>query len=80
MQGCGSHTDYYPGDERLQPLSIAVKELIPLVIAAAVIGQQCRGKIINFQVNNLEVVQIIYAVILTYVTDWTDPSFYFCFH
>ena len=63
--GCGAfwspHWFQLQWDDRLQPLSIAVKELIPIVIAAAVFGRQWKGKIILFQVDNLGVVQVINA-------------------
>ena len=61
--GCGAfwspHWFQLQWDEKMQPLSIAVKELIPIVIAAAVFGGHWRGKIIMFQVDNLAVVQTI---------------------
>ena len=68
--GCGTfwspHWFQLQWDEKLQSLLIAVKELIPIMIAAAVFGHYWRGKIIKFQVDNLGVVQIVNA---TYCRD-----------
>ena len=46
---------------RLQLLSIAVKELIPVVLAAATFGHQWSGKVVEFVVDNAAVVEIIKA-------------------
>ena len=46
-------------DDRVQPLSIAVKEFIPIVIVAAVFGCQWNGKIVMFQVDDFAVMQVI---------------------
>ena len=63
--GCGAfwspHWFQLQWDDRLQTLSITVKELIPIVVAAAVFGRQWKGKIVLFQVDNLAVVQVLNA-------------------
>lgn len=45
----------------LQDASIQVKELIPVVLAAALYGREWRGKVVQFVVDNLAVVEIIRA-------------------
>ena len=45
----------------LKDLSIAVKELIPVVLAAAMFGPQWSRKVIQFEVDNIAVVQVIEA-------------------
>ena len=42
-------------------MSIAVKELIPVVLAAAIFGRQWSGKVIQFKIDNAAVVQMIEA-------------------
>ena len=46
---------------RLQPLPIATKELIPIVLAAAIWGSHWSGKIVLFRVDNMAVVEAINA-------------------
>ena len=41
------------------PLSIAVKELVPVVLPAAIFGQQWQGHLIQFSVDNMSVVHIV---------------------
>ena len=43
----------------LQFLSIAVKELIPVIIAAALFGHRWRGRLIQLSVDNMSVVHIL---------------------
>ena len=43
----------------LQDVSITVKELIPVVLAAAIFGPQWTGKVIQFKIDNAAVVQVI---------------------
>ena len=42
-----------------QPLSIAIKELIPVVIAAALFGRQWQGHLVQMVVDNMSVVQVL---------------------
>ena len=46
---------------KLQHLSIAIKELIPVVLAAATFGHQWSGKVVEFIVDNEAVVEVINA-------------------
>ena len=46
---------------RLRPLSIAVKEMCPVVLAAATFGQGWKGKVVQFVVDNEAVVEVIKA-------------------
>ena len=46
-------------DSRSQPLSIAIKEMMPVVFAAAVFGCSWSGKIVQFNVDNKAVVDIV---------------------
>ena len=50
----------------LQLLPIAIKELVPVVIAAAIFGQQWHGKLVQFTVDNMAVVHVLKA---TYCKD-----------
>ena len=45
--------------EHLQNCSIAVKELVPVVIPAALYGPQWKGKIVLFVVDNTAVVEVL---------------------
>ena len=61
--GCGAywgsqwfHLQWPAG---LQALSIAVKELIPVVIAAALFGRQWKGHLIKMVVDNMSVVHVL---------------------
>ena len=45
----------------MQIFPIAVKELFPVVIAAAIYGNQWSGKLVQFKVDNIAVVQVIQA-------------------
>ena len=44
---------------RLQPCSIQVKELIPVVVAAALYGKEWKGKVVEFVIDNMAVVEIV---------------------
>ena len=44
---------------RLQPCSIQVKELIPVVVAAALYGKKWEGKVVEFVIDNQAVVEIV---------------------
>ena len=44
---------------KLQHLSIAIKELIPVALAVATFGYQWSGKVVQFVVDNLAVVEVI---------------------
>ena len=41
------------------PFSIAIKKLIPVVVAAAVFGSQWKGRLIQFSVDKMAVVHIL---------------------
>ena len=47
--------------DRLRPLCIATKEMIPIVVAAAIFGKQWSQKVVQFHVDNMAVVQVIDA-------------------
>ena len=47
--------------DRLCPLSIAMKEMFPVVMAAATFGDQWAGKVVQFVVNNIATVEVIKA-------------------
>ena len=47
--------------DRLQPLSIAVKEMFPVALAAAMFGHQWAGKVVQFVVDNMAVVEVVTA-------------------
>ena len=63
--GCGAYQDPHwlqlKWTPRLQHLSIAIKELIPVVLAAATFGHQWSGKVVQFVVDNAAVVEVIKA-------------------
>ena len=46
---------------RLRPRSVTVKEMCPVVMAAATFGQQLTGKVVQFLVDNEAVVEVIRA-------------------
>ena len=48
-----------PWSVQLQTCSTAVKELVPVVVAAALYGSQWRGKIVTFRVYNIAVVEVL---------------------
>jgi len=48
-----------PWSTHLQSCSIAVKELVPVVVAAALYGSQWRGKIVTFVVDSTAVVEVL---------------------
>ena len=45
----------------MQKFPIAVKELFPVVIAAAIYGNQWSGKLVLFRVDNMAVVEVLKA-------------------
>ena len=55
--GCGAFLDptwiQLEWSDRLQPSSIAVKEMFPVVLAAATLGHQWAGKVVQFVVDKL---------------------------
>ena len=61
--GCGAvqghHWLQLEWTPKLQLLSIAVKELIPVVLAAAKFGHLWSGKVVQFVVDNSAVVEVI---------------------
>ena len=63
--GCGVFLDpkwfHLEWSSRLHPLSIAVKEMCPVVLAAATFGQEWKGKVVQFVVDNEAVVEVIKA-------------------
>ena len=63
--GCGAygapHWLSLKWNARLQPLPIATKELIPVILAAALWDKHWSGKIVLFKVDNSAVVEAINA-------------------
>ena len=63
--GCGAFLDrmwfHLEWSTRLRPLSIAVKEVCPVVFAAATFGQRWARKVVQFVVDNEAVVEVIKA-------------------
>ena len=63
--GCGTYQDPYwfqlEWSPRLLQLPIAVKELIPVVLAAATFGHRWSGKVVKFVMDNAAVVEVIKA-------------------
>ena len=61
--GCGAYWGFQwfhlKWPDHLQSLPIAIKELTPVVIAAAIFGRQWRGHLIQFSVDNMAVVHIL---------------------
>ena len=61
--GCGAlwnlHWFNFQWPDHLKEWSIAVKELFQVVVAAALYGPQWSGKIVQFVVDNLAVVQVL---------------------
>ena len=61
--GCGAHWlphwFFLEWTPRLQDKSIQVKELFPVVVAAAVFGKEWKGKVIKFVVDNKAVVEVL---------------------
>ena len=61
--GCGAYWDFQwfhlKWPDHLQSLPIAIKELTPVVIAAAIFGCQWRGQLIQFSIDNMAVVHIL---------------------
>ena len=63
--GCGGfveeHWFQFKWPEHHQAMSIASKELFPVVVSAAIFGRCWSGRLVNFRVDNLAVVQVIQA-------------------
>ena len=63
--GCGAFSlpnwFHLQWSHNMQIFPIAVKELFPVVIAAAIYGNQWSGKLVQFKVDNIAVVQVIQA-------------------
>ena len=63
--GCAAfqhpHWLQLPWTYRLSHLNIAVKELIPVILAAACFGRQWAGKVVQFVVDNKAVVDVLQA-------------------
>jgi len=61
--GAVEHTGRKLGftSDNVRPLCIASKEMIPIVVAAAIFGKQWSQKVIQFRVDNMAVVQVINA-------------------
>ena len=61
--GCGAYQDPYwfqlEWSPRLLQLPIAVKQLIPVVLAAATFGHRWSGKVVKFAMDNAAVVEVI---------------------
>ena len=61
--GCGAYWGFrwfhFSWTDHLQLLPIAVKELIPVVVAAALFGRQWKGHLIQFSVDNMAVVHVL---------------------
>ena len=57
----GAHWLQLQWPSHLEDLSLVVKELIPVVLAAAIFGHQWSGKVIQFKIDNAAVVQVIEA-------------------
>ena len=63
--GCGAfylqHWFNLQWSANMQMFPIAVKELLPVVIAAAIYGNQWSGKLVLFRVDNMAVVEVLKA-------------------
>ena len=61
--GCGAYWDgkwfHFQWPSVLQSLNIAIKELIPVMVAAASFGNQWQGQLIQFTVDNMAVVHVL---------------------
>ena len=61
--GCGALWGFqwfhFKWPDQFRPFSIAIKELIPVVVAAAVFGFKWKGHLIQFSVDNIAVVHIL---------------------
>ena len=68
--GCGAYSPSYwfqlEWSLQAKDLSIAIKELFPVVISATLFGKRWSGSLIDFRVDNMAVVQVIQA---TYCKD-----------
>ena len=61
--GCGafwkSKWFHFPWPSSLHDLPIAIKELVPVVVAAALFGHEWRGLLVEFKVDNMTVVHVL---------------------
>jgi len=61
--GCGAFWDslwfHLEWPVNFKPLSIAVKEFVPVVLAAALFGRHWHGHLIQFSVDNMSVVHVL---------------------
>ena len=62
----------------MQTFPIAVKELFPVVIAAAIYGNQRSGKLVLFRVDNMAVVEVLKATYSREPHDGPHLMLYFC--
>ena len=64
--GCGAFYDsrwfHFQWNSRLTHLPIATKEMIPIVISAAIFGGLWSGKIVHFHTDNMAVVHVVNAL------------------
>ena len=77
--GCAAVQDHHwlqlKWTPKFQHLSIAIKELIPVVLAAATFGYQWSGKVVQFVVDNSAVVEVVKS---TYSKEPHPPPCVFC--
>ena len=61
--GCGAYQDPYwiqlEWTPQLLQLPIAVKEVMPVILATATFGHQWSGKVVQFVIDNVAVVELI---------------------
>jgi len=61
--GCGAYWEkawfHFQWWDNVRPLCIATKEMIPIVVAAAIFGKQWSQKVIQFHVNNMAAVHFL---------------------
>ena len=61
--GCGvlwkSKWFHFPWPSSLHDLPIAIKELVPVVVAAALFGHEWKGLLVEFKVDNMTVVHVL---------------------
>ena len=64
--GCGAFYDsrwfHFQWNSRLTHLPIATKEMIPIIISAAIFGGHWSGKIVHFHTDNMAVVHVVNAL------------------
>ena len=61
--GCGEYCEnrwfHFKWSTQLMHLPIATKEMIPIVISAAIYGSQWTGKIVHFHTDSMAVVHVV---------------------